>query len=110
MRLRSVILAGCLLLWAAPAFSQGCAMCYGSSVAASKDGQKAVNKGVLVLLIPPMGFMTLGIWMAYRYSRKRDLEQQRSSPTASSNSTCIWKIPSEEVASRPAMALDSHGY
>lgn len=80
MKLRSVILAGFLLLWAAPAFSQGCAMCYGSAAATDKDGQKAVNKGVLVLLIPPMGFMTFGIWMAYRYSKMRDLEQQTTTP------------------------------
>jgi hypothetical protein len=29
----------------------------------------------MVLLFPPMGFMTLGVWMAFRYGRKRDLEQ-----------------------------------
>ena len=75
MKLRLAILAGSLLLWAAPAFSQGCAMCYSSSVGAAKDGQKAVSKGVLVLLIPPMGFMTLGVWTALRYGKKRDREQ-----------------------------------
>jgi hypothetical protein len=74
MKLRLAILAASLLLWAAPAFSQGCAMCYASAAAASKDGQRAINKGVLVLLIPPLGFMTLGIGLAYRYGKKRDLE------------------------------------
>jgi hypothetical protein len=33
---------------------------------------------VIVLLIPPAGFMTLGIWMAQRYAHKRDLEQRES--------------------------------
>jgi hypothetical protein len=74
MKLRLAILACSLLLTAAPVFSQGCALCYSSAVAASKDGQKAINKGVLVLLVPPLGFMTLGIALAYRYGKKRDLE------------------------------------
>jgi hypothetical protein len=74
MRLRSALLVGLLLLWAAPAFSQGCAMCYSSAVAASKEGQKAISKGVVVLLVPPFGFMTLGVGLALRYGRKRDLE------------------------------------
>jgi hypothetical protein len=75
MRIRSTLLAALLLLGAAPAFSQGCAMCYSSAVAASKEGQKAISKGVLVLLVPPFGFMTLGVAMAFRYGKKRDLEQ-----------------------------------
>ena len=43
--------------------------------ASSKGGQRAINKGVLLLLVPPAGFMSLGVAMAYRYSRKRDLEE-----------------------------------
>lgn len=75
MKIRSLILAALLSLWAAPTFSQGCAMCYSSAVAASKEGQRAISKGVLVLLVPPAGFMSLGIAVAFRYGRKRDLEQ-----------------------------------
>jgi len=75
MRFRAAILAWFLLLWAMPAFSQGCAMCYSTAKATSKDGQRAISKGVVVLLFPPLGFMTLGIWAAFRYGRKRDLEQ-----------------------------------
>ncbi len=60
---------------APPAFSQGCAMCSSYVAASSKAGQKAVNKGVLLLLLPAAGFMSVGMAMAYRYSRKRDLEQ-----------------------------------
>jgi hypothetical protein len=75
MKIRNLFFAAVLSLWAVPAFSQGCAMCYSSAVAASKEGQHAINKGVLVLLMPPAGFMTLGVSLAFRYGRKRDQEQ-----------------------------------
>jgi len=75
MKLRQAILIVILLGWTAPVLAQACAMCYGSAQATSKGGQRAINKGVLVLLMPPMGFMTLGMWMVRRYARKRDLEQ-----------------------------------
>jgi hypothetical protein len=75
MKRRLVILTVVLLGWTAPVLSQGCAMCYSSAQATSRDGQRAIHKGVIVLLIPPVGFMTLGIWMAQRYARKRDLER-----------------------------------
>ena len=68
-------LAGMVLLatlWALPAYGQGCAMCYSSASAASKDGLRAINKAVLVLLGPTVGFMTLGFVAAFRYSKKRD--------------------------------------
>ena len=69
------ILLAQLLFGAAPAFAQSCSMCYSTAKATSKDGQTAISKGVLVLLVPPLGFMTLGVWMAFRYSKKRDFEQ-----------------------------------
>jgi hypothetical protein len=75
MKLRTAILVGVLCLWAAPAFSQGCAMCYTGAQGSSKEGQKAISKGVMVLLLPPVGIMTLGVWMAFRYGKKRDLDQ-----------------------------------
>jgi hypothetical protein len=83
MKLRLPILTLLLLAWTTPAFCQGCAMCYGSAQATSKEGQRAINKAVLVLLVPPAGFMTLGIWMAHRYARKRDLERCESELWAS---------------------------
>lgn len=78
MKRRVVILAVILLGWTAPVFAQGCAMCYGAAQATTKDGQRSINRAVIVLLIPPAGFMTLGIWMAQRYARKRDLEKDES--------------------------------
>jgi hypothetical protein len=81
MRLRASLLAAILtatiLLSASPAFSQGCSMCYSTAKATSAAGQRAITKGVVVLLIPPIGFMTLGIALAFRYGKKRDLEHSR---------------------------------
>ena len=71
-----------LSLCAGPAFAQGCAMCYSSAAATSRDGQRAINKGVAVLLAPPLGVMTLGVGMAFRYGRKRDQEQGRDESDA----------------------------
>ena len=75
MKLRFATLAVFLLLWVTPAFSQGCAMCYSNAKGTSKEGQNAISRGVLVLLVPPVAFMTLGAGMAVRYSKKRDKEQ-----------------------------------
>ena len=80
MKIRFGFLAALLLLSSLcvvpPAFSQGCAMCSSYVAASSKAGQSAVNKGVLLLLLPAAGFMSGGMAMAYRYSRKRDMEQE----------------------------------
>jgi uncharacterized membrane protein len=75
MKLRIATLAIFLMLWALPAFSQGCVMCYSSAAGSSKEGQNAISRAVLVLLLPPVAFMTLGAGMVVRYSKKRDNEQ-----------------------------------
>jgi hypothetical protein len=75
MKSRAATLVAALLLSATPAFSQSCSMCYSSAKATSKEGQRAISKGVVVLLLPPLGVMTIGIALAFRYGKKRDLEQ-----------------------------------
>lgn len=76
MKRNLTILGVALALWAAPAFAQGCAMCYANATGATKDGQRAISRGVIVLLVPPLGFMTVGMGLAFRYGRRRDRERQ----------------------------------
>jgi hypothetical protein len=76
MRLRLATLAVFMLIWAGPAFGQGCAMCYSSARGATKEGQNAISRGVVVLLVPPMGFLTVGLGAALRYGKKRDEDRE----------------------------------
>jgi hypothetical protein len=106
MKLRTAIFAALLLLWAMPAFGQACSMCYSTAKATSKEGQRAISKGVVVLLLPPLGFMTLGVWAAFRYGKKRDLEQARGT-VLSLNSALIYslEVNNEEVSPSCPQAL-----
>ncbi|PYX39289.1 MAG: hypothetical protein DMG81_09695 [Acidobacteria bacterium] len=76
MKRRLGMLAIALGLWAAPAFAQGCAMCYANASGATKDGQRAISRGVIVLLVPPLGFMSIGLGLAVRYGKQRDRERE----------------------------------
>jgi hypothetical protein len=75
MKLRLAMIVLLVVLWVGPAFGQGCAMCYSNATGTTKEGQRAISRGVVVLLVPPVGFMTLGVGMALRYGKSRDEEQ-----------------------------------
>ena len=70
---------GTLLLVAlgnVPAFAQGCALCRANAKATPKDGQRAINRAVFVMLLPPVGIMVFGFVAAVRYGKRRDEENQ----------------------------------
>jgi hypothetical protein len=77
MKRHFAILVFFALLWAAPALAQGCAMCYNTAAASTKDGQRAISQGVLILLVPPVGLMTAGVGWAIRYGNRRDREWRK---------------------------------
>jgi hypothetical protein len=78
-KFRALVLAGVLCAASGAAFAQGCVMCYSTTAASPKDAQRAISRAVILLLVPPLGMMSLGIGLAFRYSHRRDLEQERDS-------------------------------
>ncbi len=69
-------LAGLLLLATAPAFSQGCALCYTQAASSGAKMIAALKSGILVLIVPP----TLGsIAMLFVVHHKRN--QVRRDPS-----------------------------
>ena len=58
----------------APAFGQGCAMCYSSAAGAGEKSQMALNHAVLVLLVPAVTMLVGFVGIAFAYSRERQHE------------------------------------
>lgn len=73
--LSAILLALAFSLSSVPAIAQGCAMCYATAKATPKDGQLALNHAILVMVVPPIGAITLGVGAVVRYSKKRDREK-----------------------------------
>ncbi len=76
MKLRLVSLVLLLALTVAPVFGQGCAMCYTGAAAAGQKSQIALNRAVLVLLVPAVTMLVGFVGIAFAYRREREGDGQ----------------------------------
>lgn len=61
-----------LLAWVPAAHAQGCSLCNQSAQAAASKGRTALNRGILILLVPPVGMMTALLGYTFWRSRTED--------------------------------------
>ena len=72
---RAFVLVMVVCICTIPALGQGCAMCNANARSTPKEGQRAINRAILVMLVPLVGFMVVGVGLAFRYGKKRDQDQ-----------------------------------
>ena len=53
-------------------------MCYQTVKGAPKEAQRTINRAILVMLVLPLGAMTVGVRCAFRYGKRRDQENERT--------------------------------
>ena len=54
-------------------------MCRANAKATPKEAQRAINRAILLMVMPPIGAVTLGTTFIVRYARRRDQENEKLS-------------------------------
>jgi hypothetical protein len=67
--MRAFVIIAVLLLASVPAFAQGCAACTNSAAAAPERSQRALRRGIIVLMVPSLAVMAGFAGLAYKYRR-----------------------------------------
>jgi len=75
-KLRGFVMVMVVCICTLPALGQGCAMCRANAKSTPKEGQQAINRAILVMMVPLVGFMVVGVGLAFRYGKKRDQEEE----------------------------------
>ncbi len=76
-KIRGFVLLIVVCICTIPALGQGCAMCNANARSTPKEGQQAINRAILVMIVPLVGFMVVGVGLAFRYGKKRDQDQDQ---------------------------------
>ncbi|HUS19029.1 MAG TPA: hypothetical protein VMZ25_05230 [Terriglobales bacterium] len=58
-----------LLLASSPAFAQGCSTCTNSAASAPERSQRALRRGIIIMMVPSLAIMAGFAGIAYRYRR-----------------------------------------
>ena len=53
-------------------------MCRANAKATPKDAQRAINRAIFIMILPPIGAVTLGTRFIIRYAKRRDHETDPS--------------------------------
>jgi hypothetical protein len=67
--MKSMLAILVLLFASAPAFAQGCSACTNSAASAPERSQRALRRGIVVLMVPSLAVMLGFAGLAYRYRR-----------------------------------------
>jgi heme/copper-type cytochrome/quinol oxidase subunit 2 len=73
---RNVAALALLLAVASPALGQGCAMCYTGAENAGSKSQQALDRAVIVMLVPTLTFIGAFAGIAYKYRNPRGDESE----------------------------------
>ncbi len=91
---RALALVLLLLAVTASSAAAQCAMCYSTAAAQDSEAIKALNLGILVLLIPPVAIMGSILLLAFRYRNSDPTEaEQPPSPQPSRKSFQVVSSP-----------------